>query len=62
MGATVTLTPVAVFSMLTTPVLVLMSMPCFLKTFSMAMPTSSSSTGRMRGIISMTVTLVPKVW
>ena len=61
-GAKVTFTPVAVFSTPVVTVEVWISMPCFLYSRPIASPTSLSSTGSTRSIISMIVTFVPIVW
>ena len=58
-GATVTFTPVAVFSTFVVVWLVSRFMPALVYSLASAADTSSSSTGRMRGSISTTVTLVP---
>ena len=58
---TVTLQPAPDVSTDSTALSVMMSMPAFLYIFSTVLDTSSSSTGKMRGINSTTVTLVPNV-
>ena len=56
----VILTPCPVTSVLSTFVPVSTRMPSLVKLFCKSALTSSSSTGRMRGIISTSVTVVPK--
>ena len=61
-GATVTLTPVAVFSTAVVVVEVRNFIPRFVYRRCNATETSLSSTGRIRSIISTTVTSVPIEW